>query len=165
MRWVNLALLLVAALLTAAIVALVTGGASAAPGDARADTLRQRNEDAIRAARAETAAFLTIDYRNMDPLTTKVLNGATGPFRTRYARARKTLEAAARRSRAVATGSVLAVGVDHIDDSHAVLLIAADSQVHNTSTGGRTQMRNYRLKLDMLRSGDTWLTGDLKFVS
>ena len=156
--------MVVALVLVVASVQLFKEGASATPGDSRADALSRQYKDVTKAARAETEAFLTVDYKDMDPLIEKVLAGATGPFKEHYDRSKVDLLASAKSSKAVSTGKVLSVGVGDIDDSDAVVFVAADSQVTNSSTKGKPQPRYYRLKLTMTRVGGRWLTSNLQFV-
>lgn len=157
-------LALLALLLVVASVLLLREAASADPGDPEARTLSKQYDAVTRAAREETLAFLAVDHKDMDPLIEKVLAGATGSFKEQYEAARGKLKASARASQAVSTGKVISVGIGDIDDSHAVVLVAADSQVRNRSTGGKPQPSYHRLELTMIRQGDTWLTSDLRFV-
>jgi Mce-associated membrane protein len=155
-----LALLLV---VTSAL--LFTKGAAATPGDSKAEALSQQYEDVTKAARAQTLAFLTVDYQNMDALIAKVLAGSTGPFKQQYARAKGALKAAARQARSKATGEVKEIGIGDIDGNTAVVFIAADGSVTNKETKGKAQPRTYRFKMTMVRKGDKWLTSDLQILS
>ncbi len=163
-RFANIVLALVAVALLVTTVLLLTKGAAAAPGDSRAETLSRQYDAVTKAAREETLAFLTVDYKDMDPLIAKVLAGSTGTFKEQYERAKVTLKSSAQDSQAISTGKVVAVGISDIDDSDAVVFVAADSQVQNKSTKGAAQPRYYRLKLTMVRKGDVWLTSNLQFV-
>ena len=156
--------MLLAPVLVVASVLLFKEGASAAPGHSRAETLSRQYEDVAKAARQETKSFLTVDYKNMDPLIDKVLAGSTGKFKQDYSAQKSNLKAQAQRGQAVSTGKVLAVGVADIDDNHAVVFVAADSQVTSKSSKGKAQPRYHRLKLTMTRVDDAWLTSDLQFV-
>lgn len=118
----------------------------------------------IAAARQETLAFLTVDYRNLDPLVVKVLQGATGTFKRQYANAQGNLKATARRERSVSRGVVRRVGIAKINGSAATVLVAADSSVHNRATKGRSVTRYYRMQLAMEKVGNDWLLSDLQFV-
>ena len=51
-----------------------------------------------------------------------------------------------------------------LDDDSAVVLLAANSTVANKKTDGEGQVRYYRLRLDLVRKGDRWLTRDVRFV-
>ncbi len=112
-------------------------GASATPGESRAETLSRQYDAVTKAASAETVAFLTVDYKNMDPLIAKVVAGAAGTFKEQYAQAKVTLKASAQDAQAMSTGKVLSVGVGDIDDTDAIVFVAADSQVSNKSTQGK----------------------------
>lgn len=163
-RVANLVLGLLALVLLAGTALLLGKQASATPADPRAEMLSRTYEEVTEAARRQTLAFLTVDYTDMDPLIAEVLAGSTGKFKEQYERARGRLVASARDSRAMSTGKVLSVGVGDVDDTGATVFVAADSEVSNRSTGGRTQQRYHRLRLTLTRRGDTWLTSDLRFV-
>ena len=79
-RAANLGLLALAVVLLVTSVLLLTRGATAAPGNAEARRLAARYAGVTRAARAETQAFLGVDYRDPDPQVERVLAGATGAF-------------------------------------------------------------------------------------
>ena len=49
---------------------------------------------------------------------------------------------------------MLSVGISDIDKDHAVVFVAANSQVTNASTKGKAVPRYYRLKLTMVRQGE-----------
>jgi len=163
-RWANIVLMVLALALVATSVLLFKEGAAATPGDSRAETLSRQYEDVTAAAREQTRAFLTVDYKNMDTLTAKVLAGATGQFKEQYERARPNLKATAQQGRAVATGDVKEVGIGDIDGDTAVVFVAADGSVRNRNTKGKAQPRAYRFKLTMVREGDKWLTSDLQIL-
>jgi Mce-associated membrane protein len=163
-RWVNVALIGLALLLVVASTLLFTRGAAATPGDSRAETLSRQYAEVTRAARAETLAFLTVDYRRMDPLIAKVLAGATGTFKQQYAGAKDTLKSTAQQGRSVATGKVREVGIGDMDGDTAIAFVAADGSVTNRTTKGKAQPRTYRFKLTMTRQGGRWLTSDLQIL-
>lgn len=164
-RWVNIALVVLALLLVAASVFFFQRDARATTKDSAEATLSRQYAAVTRAAKAETLAFLTIDYRHMDPLIDRVVAGATGSFKQQYAGARANLKSSTTAAQAVSTGKIREVGVGDIDARTAVVFIAADSQVSNKSTKKAGEPRYYRLKLTMVRQGSKWLTSDLQFVS
>ncbi len=157
--------MLVALLLAVASVLLFTRGAAAAPGDSRAEKLSSQYDDVTEAARDETLAFLTVDYKNMDPLIAKVLAGATGNFKDQYERAKDTLKTTAQQGQSVATGEVKEIGIGDIDNDTAVVFVAADGAVTNKTTKGKAQPRTYRFRLTMVREKDKWLTSDLQILN
>lgn len=126
--------------------------------------LTAAQRDVAAAARAEALAFLTVDHKDMDPLIDAVLAGATGEFAEQYEAKRETLTREAVRTEATSVPEVVALGVGDQDADSATVLVAANSTVTNTGTGGEGQVRYYRLRLDLVREGDRWLTDNLQFV-
>jgi Mce-associated membrane protein len=162
---VNLVLIAVALLLVAASCFFFVRAATATTKDSTEVILSKQYAAVTKAAREETLAFLTIDYRNMDKLIDKVIAGAAGTFKTQYSGSRANLKTSTREAQAVSSGAVKGVGIGEIDARTALVFVAADSQVTNKSTKGVAQPRYYRLRLTMVRQGTKWLTSDLQFVS
>ena len=113
-----------------------------------AETLSRQYDEVTKAAAGETLAFLTVDYKNMDPLIEKVLAGATGSFKAQYDGAKDTLKSTATAGQSVATGKVKAVGIGDIDGDTAVVFVAADGSVTNKSTKGKAQPRVLPVQAD-----------------
>ena len=128
------------------------------------EALTARQREVAAAARAEAVAFLTVDHQDMDPLIDAVLAGATGDFKEQYASQRETLVRHAVRTEATSTAEVVALGVGDQDEDSATVLVAANSTVTNTSTGSEGEVRYYRLRLELVREDDRWLTSDVQFV-
>ena len=128
------------------------------------EELSATQRDVAGAARDEAVAFLTVDHRDMEPLVEAVLAGATGEFRDQYASQRERLTSEAERTEAVSTGEVVALGVGDLDADSATVLVAANSRVSNTGTDPGGELRYYRLRLELVRDGDRWLTSGLEFV-
>ena len=126
--------------------------------------LTDAQQEVARAARTEALAFLTVDHTGMEPLIEAVLAGATGDFKEQYDAQREKLTREAIRTQATSTAEVVALGVGDLDDDSAVVLLAANSTVANKKTGREGQVRYYRLRLDLVREGDRWLTSDVRFV-
>ena len=163
-RWANIVLMVLALALVVTSALLFKEGAAATPGDSKAETLSRQYEDVTASAREQTRAFLTVDYKNMDPLTDKVLAGATGQFKKQYQGARGNLKATAQQGKAVATGEVKEVGIGDIDADTAVVLVAADGSVTSKTTTGEATPRRYEFRLTMVRKGEKWLTSDLQIL-
>lgn len=151
-----LAVVLVALLVAIGLVAISRGSID--------DDLSTAQREVAEAARAEAVAFLTVDHRDMEPLIDAVLDGATGDFAEQYASQRERLTSEAVRTEATSTGEVVALGVGDLDDDSATVLVAANSTVVNTSTDSSGQVRYYRLRLDLVREGERWLTSNVEFV-
>ena len=128
------------------------------------DALTDAQQEVARAARTEALAFLTVDHTDMEPLIEAVLAGATGDFKQQYESQRDKLTSEAVRTEATSTAEVVALGVGELDEDSAVVLLAANSTVANKKTGSQGQVRYYRLRLDLVREGDRWLTSNVRFV-
>lgn len=128
------------------------------------EALTAAQQDVGAAARAEAVAFLTVDHRDMGPLVDRVLAGATGEFAEQYASQRRQLERETLRTEATSTAEVVALGVGDLDEDSATVLVAANSRVTNTSTDREGEVRYYRLRLELVREDDRWLTSTLQFV-
>lgn len=155
---------LVGGLAVALIALLVAIGVVVASRESVDDDLSAARREVAAAARTEAMAFLTVDHTDMDPLIDAVLAGATGDFAEQYASQRDTLTSEAIRTEATSTGEVVALGVGSLDGDSATVLVAANSTVTNTSTGSEGQVRYYRLRLDLVREGERWLTSNVEFV-
>ena len=172
---VNAVLAVLLVLLVVYLLVIVVVGSRAVPGTTAAERTVATYASVRAAANDEVDAFLEIDYRRMDPLLAKVLDGATGSFRAQYRANRVNLKAAAQAAHAVSTGQVKEIGISKLGSGTATLYVAADAVVRNRSTGKvkRTKAcphdgavcRYYRLKLTMDRVGDTWKMAGLDFVS
>lgn len=163
-----LALLVLALLVWA--VAIVVKGPAAVPdaiAPAHEPSAAQRQllayDDVKAAAREWTTDFLRVDYQHMDPIMKRVLAGTTDPFKGQYRKSEENLKSLARINKSVSTGKVLQVGVSELDGDRATLYVAANSEVRNKNTK-KPQNRYYRIQLEMVRQGDSWLTSRLTFV-
>jgi Mce-associated membrane protein len=143
---------------------LVAIGLVVTSRDAVDTELTAAQQDVAAAARAEALAFLTVDHEDMDRLVDAVLAGATGEFAEQYAAQRETLVREAARTEATSVPEVVALGVGDQDEDSATVLVAANSTVTNTGTRGEGQVRYYRLRLELVREDDRWLTDNLQFV-
>jgi Mce-associated membrane protein len=159
--WLNAAAAVVALVLAVILVIVLAGGAGGSTPDNKAG---QEYDAVTRAAGAETKAFMEVDYRRMDALMARVVNGATGQFRTEYQRSGPQLKSAVVSEHSLSTGKVISVAVSTLDQDSAVVFVAADSQVTNKSTKGRAEPRYYRLQLDMAKVKSRWLVSKLQFV-
>ena len=155
---------MIGGLVLALVALMVAIGVVVTSRDATDDDLSAAQREVAAAARAEALAFLTVDHDDMDPLIDAVLAGATGDFAEQYAAQREMLTSEAIRTEATSTGEVVALGVGSLDDDSATVLVAANSTVTNTGTSGEGQVRYYRLRLDLVREGERWLTSDVEFV-
>jgi Mce-associated membrane protein len=150
--------------LAAVVLALVAGGVVLGQrwNEARAD--ERRYDAVLAAARREALAFTTLDHRTVKRDTQRVLDGATGSFRRQFEASRDQLIELATQNKSVSKGKVLSTGVVSADPDSARVIVVADSTVSNVNTPA-PQPRHYRIQMDLVHSGDAWVTSDLEFVS
>jgi Mce-associated membrane protein len=129
----------------------------------QAHGVEERRTAVLQAASRHATNFLSVDYRQVERDTAKVLAGTTGQFRKEYAASRGRLQQLVRQNRSVSTGKVLSAGVVSADEDSARVIVVADSQVQNLSSG-EPQPRHYRLQLDLARQDGQWLVSSLQFV-
>lgn len=132
---------------------------------ARGDRVEQERYGAVlAAARAEAEAFINIRYDDAQSSIDKVASGATGSFRKRYDTSTKGVVEVLQQNRSVMDGRVLWAGVVDLDQDSATVIAATSGTVANVQTKGKPVARNFRLRLDLVRSDGRWLTADLESV-
>ena len=132
--------------------------------DQRAEDEQERYGDVLAAAREEVGAFINIDYRDAQASIDAVAAGATGDFADQYDSSSEGVVDLLEREKSVMDGEVLWAGVSDLDQDSATVLVATTGTVQNRSTGNEKVARYFRLKLDLQKSGDEWLTSNLEFV-
>jgi Mce-associated membrane protein len=160
----NIGLFLLALLLACAC---VFGGVLAVQkhrDDGRAVAEEERYGDVLAAARTEVEAFINIDYRTAQDSIDAVAAGATGDFEKQYGSSADGVVKVLQRERSVMDGEVLWAGVVDVDADSATVLAATTGTVANRSTRNQKVARLFRLKLDLQKVGDRWLTSNLEFV-
>jgi Mce-associated membrane protein len=155
-------LLALAALALAAVACLVLVSLTL-PRLSAAQEREERRTEVLQAARQAAVNFTTLDYRRLDRDLGRVLDGATGEFRTQFEAGTQDLAELVTANQAVSRGEVLEAGIVTADEDSARVLVVADSTVTNTA-GTEPQKRHYRLQLDLVRDDGRWLVSDLQFV-
>ena len=118
---------------------------------------------ALAAARQEALNLTSIDGRDIDADLKRVLDGATGGFKTDFAQRSKDLKTVLTENQVVAEGRVLEAALVRSDSETATALVVVDSTVKNKATpNGRSN--TYRMQLDLERHDGRWLTSALQFV-
>jgi Mce-associated membrane protein len=149
-----LSVLLVLALAAAVVVGVVLAGQRS----------READRDALlKAGRQTVVDFTTYEYRSWDADVQRVLADATGPFKDEFSTTAGQLKAPVVANKATSRGEVLEAGVVLTDADSAQVLVVADATITNTAAPDG-QLRHYRIKLDMVRVGDAWLTAGLQAV-
>ena len=132
--------------------------------DERTEAEQERYGDVLAAARHEVEAFINIDYRDAQESIDAVASGATGDFRKQYDSSSAGVVKLLRREQSVMDGEVLWAGVVNVDADSATVLAATTGTVANRSTKNQQVARYFRLKLDLQKVDDRWLTSNLEFV-
>jgi Mce-associated membrane protein len=117
----------------------------------------------MRAGRQTALDFTTYKYGSWDGDVQRVLDGATGVFKNEFAQASSSVKAQVLANTATSQGEVLEAAVVSMDKDSAQVLVVADAVVTNKAVPNG-QRRHYRMKLELVREGDTWRTADLQAV-
>ncbi len=136
------------------------GGELSAPSVAE----QERYGDALAAAAATATALVNIDYRDTQASFDAVAATATGTFLEQYRASSDSLVELVTEFESVMTGEVVTSAVSSLDDDGATVLVATTGDVSNAQTGGKPQLRNFRILVTLVRDDDAWLTDDLDFV-
>lgn len=149
---------LVALVVGGLVVALVVG---ARVRDAR--ELADQRADAVAQARQLATNFVTLDYTTFDHDVQLVLDGSTGAFRDQFRAGVQQTRELVTRNRSVSIGTVTQAALVSGDGDSARVLLVVDTEVTNAASP-QPSPRNYRVELDLRRTGDRWLASDLRFV-
>lgn len=144
----------VALALSAAVVGSAFGLYSLLFGGGGEDLERDR-ASALEAARERTVVITSYDHRRLDADFAAVLERAVGPFEDDYAKTTEMLEPTFTSQQAVATGTVVAAGLESADADSAVAVVAVDQVITTKGAAPRTE-RN-RLRMTLVRPDGTWL--------
>jgi Mce-associated membrane protein len=119
---------------------------------------------ALTAARTEALNLTSIDAKAIDEDLQRVLDGATGGFKTDFGQRSKDLKTVLTENQVSAEGKVLEAALVRADTETATALVVVDSNVKNKAApAGRSN--TYRMQLDLERHNGRWLTSALQFVS
>ncbi len=174
-RRVNAALAVVLALLVLALVVVLVLGNKVLPWTTASEQHTRQYDAVEQAASRAVLAFLNVDYRRMDAQIKQVESLSTGEFKTQYSGAAPQFKAAAQQAKAVTVGAVRYTAVNAVSGSRAVVLVAANTVVKNSSTtkqkstsacphtGARCD--KYRFVVTLDRAGSGWKMSKLAGVS
>ena len=101
----------------------------------------------------------------MDADLKRISDGATGEFKDKFTQDTAQVKAAVVQNKVDSHGSVLRAGIVSADKRSAVVLVAVDATVKNTSApDGR--LSHYRIQVNMARDAASgrWLVAQLQFV-
>ncbi|MEV0287303.1 MULTISPECIES: hypothetical protein [unclassified Kribbella] len=124
---------------------------------------KTEREGAMKAARQLALDFTTYDYKTWDADTKRVLDDSTGQFKQEFQAGLNVVKAEVQTNKATSKGDVKEAAVVSNDKDSAQVLVIVDAVVTNTASTQGVQ-RRYRIKLDLVREQDRWLTADLQAV-
>ena len=129
----------------------------------RRDALSTARDRAATAARTEAAAMTSYDYRTIGADFAAVTAGATGTFKTDFAKTSALLAPMVTKSRAVAKGTVRDVAVEQVSRSAATVLVFVDQSVTSTNASA-DQTLTSRLRMTLVRVHGQWLVSAVDLV-
>lgn len=128
---------------------------------------RDRRADekaATAAATAEVEGLIDISGSTSAADMERLLDGATADFRSELEAQADRLQKALADNEVEATGDAVSAGVVELAGDKATVIVAAVGAVRNKQTAD-AEPRNYRLRVDLLRSEGRWLVSGLEFVA
>jgi Mce-associated membrane protein len=126
-------------------------------------TEKSEREGAMKAARQLALDFTTYDYKTWDADSKRVLDDSTGQFKDEFQAGIAAVKTEVQTNKATSKGDVKEAAVVSNDKDSAQVLVIVNAVVTNTASADGVE-RRYRIKLDMVREKDRWLTADLQVV-
>jgi hypothetical protein len=118
---------------------------------------------ALVAAKKETAAALSYDYRTLDADFQRAEAGMSRKFRANYAQtAANSVTPLAQRTHAVTTGTVAAAGVVSATPTTARILVFADQTVQNKLLNATSRLDRSVIEVSMVKENGRWVIDNLQ---
>jgi Mce-associated membrane protein len=124
---------------------------------------RQREAAYAAAARQDVINLMSIDYNKAKEDVQRIVDNATGTFKTDFQDQADTMIKAVQDSKVLVTTTVSAVAVQSMTNDSAVVLVAAKSEVTN-ATGANKEPRMWRLSVTMARDAGQIKLSKVEFV-
>jgi Mce-associated membrane protein len=126
--------------------------------------LDDARDGALAAARQATVNFVSISAATVDRDLKRISDGATGQFKDEFAQDTAQVRAAVMTNKVDSRGTILRAAVVSANLRSAVVLVAIDATVKNTSApDGR--LSHYRIQVNLSRGASgRWLVSQLQFV-
>lgn len=115
------------------------------------------------AARQTVVTLMSLDFNHAQDAVKNILDNSTGEFREDFEAQSKDFVKLAQDAKVVTEANVTGAAVDTMDDKNAVVLVAVNTQVTNTS-GANKQARPWRVAVNMVREGDQIKLSKVEFV-
>ncbi|OLP02308.1 hypothetical protein BVU76_10295 [Mycolicibacterium porcinum] len=115
------------------------------------------------AARQTVVTLMSLDFNHAQDAVRNILDNSTGEFREDFEAQSKDFVKLAQDAKVVTEANVTGAAVDTMSDDKAVVLVAVNTKVTNT-TGANQQPRPWRVAVDMVREGDQIKLSKVEFV-
>lgn len=148
----------------ALLVAAITVGATLGRARWDQDRAAASGAAALAAGRQLAVNFVTMDASTYDADTARVLEGATGQFRTEYAATVDELKPVVTANRTVSTVERAEASLVSATGDRATVIVGVVAPTTN-SASSTPQKKTYRLRLELAKVGGAWKVGTLEFVS
>jgi len=123
----------------------------------------ERRDEAVAVARDQVLDLTTLDSETIDEKLEAMGKRLSGDFKRQFDGFAETFADVVNDDNIRATGEVKSVAVDQYDDDSAVVLVATSAEVaHGKSE--KTTAKNYRVRVELDRTGDRWLITGMEFV-
>ena len=129
----------------------------------RYDSVEERRDAILRAARQSALNLTSIDNEEFAADVQRVLDGSTGSFRSDFEARSEDLEGVLKDNEVVSQGDVVEAGIVRDDERTATALVVVDSEVRNTAAP-EGRVNTYRMRLELELVDGRWLTSMLEFV-
>ena len=131
--------------------------------DARDEVVASR-DSALQAGRQAILNLDALSAATIDADLKKVLDGATGQFKTQFQQAQKDLKSLVVSRKTSSEGTILSAGVVRADSASATVLVAVDRLVKDsTNAAGTTAHDRWKVSLEL--RGGRWLVATLDAVA
>jgi Mce-associated membrane protein len=152
--------LVVATLLLIGLAALGTHFHNAAEAAAERD---ESDRQAVAVARQAALGLTNISAQTVDQDSRRLTALATGDFREQFAQQSTAFRDIVTGSKVTSRGEVVEAALSRSDGTTAVALAAVRATVGNAASP-EGQQRQYRLRITLEKTGETWLVANLEFV-
>ncbi|MGV0815085.1 hypothetical protein ABQF34_24225 [Mycolicibacterium boenickei] len=129
----------------------------------QAEQRQQLAAEYTAAARQTVVTLMSLDFNRADEAVKNILDNSTGEFREDFEAQSQDFVKLAKDAKVVTEANVTAAAVDTMTDHNAVVLVAVNTEVTNT-TGANKQPRPWRVAVDMVREGDQIKLSKVEFV-
>lgn len=131
--------------------------------DAREEVVASR-DSALQAGRQAILNLDALSAATIDADLKRVLDGATGQFKTQFQQAQGDLKSLVVARKTTSKGTILSAGVVRADDASATVLVAVDRLVKDSTNANGTTAHD-RWKVSLERRGGRWLVAVLDAVA